>query len=361
MGMNAIGLNIFGGGFTLGMRESGLNILGQFEECDAGKRTWALNYDELEMERPMRHSQWPIARYRRKAQVVYANPPCAPWSSVNTRHSGQARFSDPRLVLSAHSMEAGLQLEPEVFIMESVPNAYTIGIEYYHRWAREWLARGYMVTYFLTDALLHGVPSTRQRFHFIAHRHELPLEPPDMRQFMPNTLRQAIGELEDKPSGYLPQHTLVPVADDLRACMEATGEGDCVAPVVRDRKARGLYDGTLFSFLIRRQMWDAPAFTVLYMEAMVHPNGKRWLTLREGLRLCGYPDSFRIHSPKEATQAVLPPVGRYLGHLAQVSVRDGLSGQRRGHRGVRVVDWRALAKPYRPGAVREALLSQQGL
>lgn len=362
MELKAIGLNIYGGGFTLGVSEH-FDVVGQWEECLAGRRTWDMNFDELFMERPLRHQDWPLDRWRRKVQLVYANPPCAPWSSGNTTRRGSDRFNDPRLALSAHSMEAGLELRPEVFMCESVCNAFTIGIEYYNGWARKWMDEGYMVTYFLTDALLHGVPSTRQRFHFIAHRHELPLVEPDMKRFMPTTVRMAIGDLELDRAQWklgaregLTQHEIKAIPDDLRRAFEETYPGDCVAPVVQRLKDEGKYRGTLFSFLIRRAVWDAPMFTILYLSAMVHPNGTRWMTWREGLRLCGYPDTFRIHDPKEATQAVLPPIGAYLASVAKSSISERVSGQR--GRSVRVLDWRRLAAPYRPGAVRELLRAE---
>jgi site-specific DNA-cytosine methylase len=38
-------------------------------------------------------------------------------------------------------------------------------------------------------------------------------------------------------------------------------------------------------------MWDAPAFTMVGLSKLIHPDGERLLTWREGMRLMSFPDS----------------------------------------------------------------------
>lgn len=245
-------------------------------------------------------------------------------------------------------MQSALHIEPEVFVCESVTNAYTTGKAYYDRWAERWNAKGYAVTYWLSDALLHGVPSTRQRFHFIAHRYALDLTPPDMKNFMPVTVRAAIWDIRNKLDK-LPQHVLHNIMEPSAiAIAKYAGEGGLLQ---RAQKESGLPCRRKYGFLVRRLLWDAPAYTVLNLRETVHPDGERWVTWRESMRMCGYPDDFVIHADREATQAVLPPMGEVLARIAKKSIEQ----KEPAAPGIHLVDWRRLAEPYRPGAVRAAM------
>ncbi len=346
--MKAMGINIFGGGFTLGVLQSKkFEVVAQLEQCNAGKRTYDMNPQYFgKIPRPLAVADWPIAQWRGELDFVYANPPCAPWSAGNTRKGmlSAQRFEDPRLDMTRVTMETALQLRPDAFALESVARAFSIGRSYYDGWAEKFMAAGYGVTYYLTDALLLGVPSTRQRFHFVASRFVIDFPEPDMLGFIPQTVRSACWDIRGKFN--LSHHKLEEVKPNalvmktMKMC-EPGGQMNAV------ERALPNYDGPKHSFMVRRAMWDAPAFTVIKLDEIVHPDGERWMTLREGLRLCSYPDDFRVAAPNEATQAVLPLVGR---HVA-VRVAEGLERGERAARAVRIVDHRALAAPYRPGRI----------
>src|SRR5437660_3050623 len=99
--MRALGINIYGGGFTLGVKNAGFKILAQWEECDAGSKTFDLNRRYFSgIPRPLRYADWPLADTG-KVHLIYANPPCAPWSSANTRSgmTASVRRADPRLAM----------------------------------------------------------------------------------------------------------------------------------------------------------------------------------------------------------------------------------------------------------------------
>src|SRR5262245_10360701 len=182
------------------------NVDGQWEECDAGKRTFDLNTRYFgKIHRPLRFEDWdPFAN----PSFIYANPPCAPWSAANVRMgmNRDIRRVDPRLAMTKRSMETAIALKPGVFALETVARGYSIGKAYYDSWAERWIGEGDGVTYYLTDAILLGVPSTRQRFHFVAHKNDLVLpDEVDTRNFVPKTVSMAIDGLQDK-FGHLPHH-----------------------------------------------------------------------------------------------------------------------------------------------------------
>ena len=341
--MNALGINIFGGGFTLGVRRAGFRILGQWEECNAGARTFDLNTQYFGgIHRPLRYGDWPLLEVAHP-HLIYANPPCAPWSAANTRlgRVPADRLVDPRLAMTKLTMETAMVLKPEVFVCESVARAYTLGRSYYDAWAERWLALGYGVTYYLTDALLCGLPSTRNRFHFITHRNELVIDEP-RRDFIPKTTASVLADIQDD-FGHLTGHVPKRFSPEVHAQMEKCEEG---------RELREVGEACAkWSFLYRKLVWDAPGFTVINLEMLVHPRRPRLITKREGLRLCGYPDDFGVVEMPAATQAVMPTMGEHLALIAARSIDSEMPADRE----LVIVDHRPHAKPYTPGAVRAAM------
>lgn len=358
MKYSAVGINIFGGGFTLGVLQSQkFSVLAQLEECDAGKKTFDLNARYFSgIPRPLRHEEW--SQYLDpfdSIDFVYANPPCAPWSGANTREgmTKAIRMADPRLAMTMRTMESVLACRPRVFALETVARGYSIGRSYYDGWAERFIAAGYGVTYYLTDALLHGVPSTRQRFHFIAHLDELAIpDALDVKNFMPRTVAQAIGDLENR-LGHLPHHVPKRMSAAAHELCRLTHEGRLLTgtddPDNNDLQWAVTACEWSPSFLNRKLVWNAPGFTLVNLEQHVHPRRPRFLTWREGLRLTGYPDDFLVHQPQGATQAVLPLMGKHIAEIAW----QAMEGGRRAQADLRIVDHRDAAKPYRPGTVRD--------
>jgi len=358
---SAIGMNIFGGGFTLGVLQSEkFMVKGQFEECDAGAKTFDLNKQYFDgIPRPLKYEDWDTFE---TPDFIYANPPCAPWSSANTRTgmTADVRRADPRLAMTDRTMRTALSMRPRVFALETVARGYSMGHAYYDKYAEQWLKAGYGVTYYLTDALLLGVPSTRQRFHFFAHREELEIpDKPDLRNFVPRTVAGAIGDLMDH-FGHLPHHIPRRMSQAAHDLCRTVKEGRLLNGKDDDENSDMEWAVLACewkpSFLNRKLVWDAPGFTVVNLEQHIHPKRPRFLTWREGLRLAGYPDDFLVAQPQGATQAVLPTVGKHCAELAWESMESGKKAQTE----LRLVDHREFAKVYRPGSVRD-LIEEEGL
>lgn len=347
--LNALGINIYGGGFTIGARNH-FNVLGQWEEDPLGRDTFDLNFGS-KIHRPLHMADWPIERSVGRFDFIYANPPCAPWSSANTRagFTKDKRFLDKRLTLTQHTMETAVFLQPKVFISESVENAYNIGRSHYDQYIELWTQAGYHVTIFLTDGVLHGLPSTRRRFHFIAHGQALHLKPPNMATFRPTTVRDAIWDIKDCFGREdLPQHTLPTPTQNRRSgavspikLMKATPIGGRLREVEREWPG---YPGPFSSFLVKRLMWDAPAFTMVGLSKLIHPDGERLLTWREGMRLMSFPDWFLAAREIEAADSVTPLMGDYLSGIARKSIE--LDQPNTGE-AFTLVDWRPLGDPFR--------------
>lgn len=342
----AVGINIYGGGFTLGMLKH-FNVLAQLEEINLGKRTFDANFEGIW--RPLSIDDW-ASRDLTSVEVVYANPPCAPWSSANVSpgHTNDKRFFDARLELTRHTMTEAQRLGPQIFISESVENAYNVGESHYHPFVKEWQDLGYKVTWFLTDAILHGSPSKRRRFHFIAHKVKLDLAsniPGLMPGFKPTTVRDAIGDLKFKKTfGTIDKHSFrsfEPRLDKLIRLCPIGGNMHRVGKHVSN------YDGPRASFLVKRWGWDAPSGTMVGFD-FIHPDGQRLITFREAMRLCTYPDTFTCHNAVEAVDTVLPLIGDWFGGVFREALRRD---QRLNDLELEVVDHRPFGKPYHLGAV----------
>lgn len=333
--MTALGINIYGGGFTLGVQNH-FKVLGQWEECTLGKKTFDLNFKNIY--RPLKLEEWPVKDYISKVEFLYANPPCRPWSnaSVTLGRTNDKMFFDKRLVLTEHTMSAALKIKPLIFMSESVENTYIIGVSHYNDYAKMWIKAGYHVTYFLNDAIIQGAPCVRRRFHFIASRYKLQIKDKPIIKKV-TTVRDAIGNIIKTNTGLL-QHEYFEGRKGFTSVMSKVPP---YGGLKRTINTIPNWEGNQCSFLIKRLAWDFPACTMVGFE-YIHPDGHRWITFREALRLCGYPDTFSAHNAVEAVDAVIPPVAEFLSITAKKtlqkteSVKPGLS----------VIDWRPYAKQY---------------
>jgi len=349
--LTGVGVHIYSGGFTIGMEQAGVEVLAQLEELDAGFETAQLNLATRMDHTLAPYEDWPLRTYQNRVNIVYANPPCAPWSLAG----GRKGMDDPRIVYAMDSLDAGLKLNADFIVIESVCRAWspTGGRPLFERFAHKAMRDGYAVTIFFTNAVLHGAPQLRQRFHFIAHKYEIrdlftiaPLTYGDV-----STVWDTIGDLEDRPDDEAWGHSrTVPDERELNVIRDLQ-QGESWGDAWRRVMARGL-PAKPARFIAHRLIYDAPCGTILDIGAMVHPTQDRVLTLREGARLCGYPDDFQFARGKrgfhnsDVTQAVLPFVGRYLGAVFSLGMRRGLRVD--GRDGIEVIDLRSFAKPFMP-------------
>ena len=315
----AIGIHIYAGTFTLGIQQAGFKIAGQWEEGPWGAKTFELNFPGVP--HPLDRGDWPVAEARGRTALVYVNPPCAPWSMAGAKLG----LADPRVVHTDTCVETALQIEPDFFMWESVCRAFTIGRPKVDEITEKFHQKGYAITILFTNAILHGVPQSRERFILIAHRYQLDLQAPQVDYEKVVTVRQAIGDLEKSAVATgqkvkVPAHVYEPYDErglNVAARLAQGGSWDkaydqAVADGVPAKKAR---------FLSWRLWYDAPCGTIADVTALVHPTQDRSLTIREAARLSGLPDSFEFAKhegrkyrysgnicKEDVTQAVMAPV-----------------------------------------------------
>ena len=340
----ALGINVYGGGFTLGVIKH-FDVLQQWEEIKLGYKTFEANFQGIY--RPICHySDWPVNSHAELVPFIYANPPCAPWSDANVfkGQSIEKRFHDSRLHLTEHTMEAAMAMRPLVFISESVENAYNYGAKFYEPYRDRWLKLEYSVTWFLTDAVIHGAPCARRRFHFIAHRAQLQLpKPPVMTWEKLNTVEKAIGDLRNVPFNEELEHTEAQagiwITPPYRKYLSLVEPGCRYYGHLPKN-----FTGKMPSIFQYRFRWDRPANTIVRFAHKVHPDAKRFITRREGMRLLTYPDNFKINGPDiGAYDTVLPLMGKFLADVAKKTILAARTQKSE----FNIIDWRPLGKPFR--------------
>ena len=367
--MKAVGVHVYAGGFAVGVQKY-FDIEAHFEEMDAGLEVFQDNFpkSKLHFSEP---KDWPLKEYR-DVDLMYANPPCAPWSqSAGKRWGG---LTDPRLEYTFNSAQAGLAVRPKIFIYESVSKVMTRGKPVVDELTLRYHGAGYKVTHFVTDAALHGVPQYRERFHFIAHQVELADIP--ISEEMVST-RDAIGDLQDvDPDGTVEGHDFYEADRSIRPLFEHMVQGeDAYRCYLRRREVDpAIAEGPKPSMLYKRPRYDLPSNTLVAVHRLVHPELPRMMTVREAARLCEYPDTFTFRAsgrrwPHDPAQAVTPGMGKVLGDLAFRSLIQDVPAERnpdsleqpqnpdslidlrptnRAYRRERLKDWKENNDAYKP-------------
>lgn len=343
----AIGIHIYAGGFTAGLKDH-FDIKGQWEEGDWGSETFELNFPKIP--HPKKRDRWPIVEHRSNVELVYTNPPCAPWSAAGSKLG----LADPRVEFTDNCVNTGLELQPDFFVWESVCRAMTQGRPKVEESAKKFIDEGYAVTALMTNTVLHGAAQARERFHFIAHKYDLDLKVPEVLPSDIKTVRDVIGDLEFSANIPNDFNHYVRVANEKeRHVLSRLGQGEgwekgyerAISEGLEARKAR---------FITGRLIYDAPSWTMVDISAVVHPTQDRGITIREAARLGGYPDWFKFYEydnrhqdfngarKEDVTQAVMPVIGDFLGKMFNKALDLGRSIEP----GFNVVDWRPYGRRF---------------
>lgn len=248
------------------------------------------------------------------ADVLVGSPPCKRFSSLAIRKKDRLNFN-PHELEYIKFLEAVSILQPKIFVLENLP-----AIEKHFKWSTTGYTLpfisevgsedaliflpGYEVRSFILNAVYYGVPQNRNRLYVLGIQRALLKE-----HTFPNF-------------GY---HPVTPgqetVRDAFRGLTEATPNME-VSKHSAERVAgfAALEPGTSYynSANNRRLFWDRPSWAVTsHRSQMVHPEEPRTLTVREGLRLMGFPDTFVLYGSRgsqfdQSGCGVCPPVTRHI-------------------------------------------------
>ncbi|HEY0318980.1 MAG TPA: DNA cytosine methyltransferase [Solirubrobacterales bacterium] len=326
------------GGMTRGFTDSG-----RFEpvfavECDRdAAETYRLNFG------PDHVAEVPIEDVAvfPSADVVIGGPPCQGFSPLNRDAVGFERRG-----LWREYVRALEQADPEVFVMENVPELLA-SAEYAAFKVRAEEDLGFVVDEEVLNAADFGVPQRRRRAIAIGTRRgpvpwpQATHADPSLEHDRPDwvTFREAVEGLSATPDGAAWHRSRNPRPFSVRRYkavprdggnrfqmqrnLDRAGLGDLVPKCWRD-KPTGTTD------VFGRLWWDRPAYTIRTeffkpeKGRYLHPSAHRPITVREAARCMSFPDDF-VFPEHQAMTSVARQVGNAVPPLLARRIAEGLA------------------------------------
>lgn len=332
----AFGVHIFAGGFTCGVKQAGFNVLAHFEDTDYGVATAKANWPDLRI--CVGKENWSLSEMV-DVDFMYSNPPCSIFSLVGiTRTKGREAWrSDPRLDCWYRAFESMFELEPKVFALESVCQAYTKGRPVVDEFTIKCFNMGYSIAHVFEDAVWTGIPQHRKRFFFIAYKPQL-----NMLKYLKfdygnmTTVGDALRLIKDSgPHGNDANGmTVVSKARPGDKLCDVFNEMNGLdGSFTKGKRVKGRVGFTRFRLDMDSQMGGF--IGNFYM----HPTEPRFLGINEMKAVCGYPQEFIMADIKfdsdsannrgaadryaqHLCRAVMPPVGKWLAEAVKSALND---------------------------------------
>lgn len=324
------------GGMSTGFNMAGFNISASIELMPIYAKTHSLNFPDcnslsgdITKIAPKEFSD--KAGIAKEAPVIIiGGPPCQTFSSIGRSKiesiSSKDIKHDPRNYLFKYYFDYVSYFNPDIFVMENVPNLKTkYNGEIFKKILQICNDLGYEVTYDILDASHYGVPQKRKRL-FIVGSKLGPFTFPEANFIEnPRTVYDAISDLPNIYDGiragdlpYSKNNELTEYQKTVRNCNGFVGNNICrvsnerakrVFPHMNQgdkymdldpniRKILPFNEGR-FQDRLKRLAMNKPSWTVLAHIGMdgyryIHPTENRTLSVREAARIQSFPDNFNF-------------------------------------------------------------------
>ncbi len=268
--------------------------------------------------------------------VVVGGPPCQGFSAHRKK---DGRFRDARDSLVASFAKIALSLDPDVVVLENVPEllakkSWHLFNEYRDAFSRA----GYAVTAEVHNLAGFGVPQERFRALVVASKFGFPSPKPIRSPGRYRTVRDTIGGLDPVVPGQDNTKDLMHVCTNHR---KSTVDVIRRVPLDGGKRPRGVGPSCLdrvdgFRDVYCRMYWDRPANTITGYARnpasgrYIHPEQDRGLTIREAALLQGFPKSYIFEGPfddkfSQIGNAVPPIFSSYLAAYVLGAIMGGES------------------------------------
>lgn len=321
---NALGMHIYAGGFTVGVRRH-FTVKTHLEEWLFGTETVKANFPDIDVR--IGPDKWNWKQFTGKIDWLFCNPPCAAWSLAGSKKGKVDRWkTDDRVDCTRRCFEALEVIQPTFFAWESVTQAWGQGRDFIMEKAAGVMKLGYNVTIILLDGHGCGLAQHRKRFFFVAHKMDFKPECPDQ---WGTTVKDVL--------------TNVPEADDNKR--DASHHRGAMARILTEHpelNGQKLYLREIYDkyrreddrgrppFICNRCTWNAPSGTIM-ADNVWHPERPSALSKNEMKRMCSYPDDYKFVELKknevfkQMTQAVMPLVGEWLAKQVKAALEQGVA------------------------------------
>jgi DNA (cytosine-5)-methyltransferase 1 len=351
------------GGFSLGFAQAGYKIIGANEidewACDTFKANHpdsvVIKGDIVKISNKEFQSQ-----IKEKVDVLLGGPPCQGFSIANIKNGDP---KDPRNSLFEEFLRLGKIFNPNVMIMENVPNIINAntqsGKKVVDIIVNEMQKLGYITYSRILEATDYGVPQIRKRFVLIGSKKQLINPFPEathsiingslFRLHLTPTLWEAISDLPSLKSGEEAKSYRCPAQNEFQKSMRGLSsvltnhiamrhsarlverfkamiwgqKGDelAIEHMPHKRNGNGLKADKGYSQNNRRMYPNRPCHTLpaSFYANFVHPFDHRNFTPREGARIQTFPDTYIFKGkPTVVSQKLLEREGRIAEkHLCQ--------------------------------------------
>ncbi|MFG0245705.1 MAG: DNA cytosine methyltransferase [Phycisphaerales bacterium JB052] len=335
----AVGTHIFAGSFTIGMMEH-FEVLCHLESSNYGVETFNKNYPDIPVYSEV--SDWPLeVLSEMDVDLVYGNPPCAPWARQglnNSLQTGRDWRDDDRLDCIHHHVEALRVIEPKFWVWESVTRAFTAGRELVQMIEDMVLEAGYSVTHFIHEANFLGSCQKRPRYMMIVHDRPINWEWPSFERTLLKDVWHKVENVKFKGVEARPTND------------EIWERWQRLMPKLKpDQKLRELWiehhpdtkRGRPYN-MVRRIDLNQPTKTLVGGVTWIHPTEDRFLDTNEMAVLMGYPDGYQWSSDKpipitcQISRGVCIEVADYIGRV----LADSLDNEPFDEPQVEIVDFK---------------------
>ncbi len=304
----AVGAFMYAGGFTQGLKRY-FDTKEVWQDDNYGYKTFHLNFPNA----PLHTFSTDDISDAPRADLLYANPPCAIFSMSSARvGGGRADWrTDARAGCWTRTISLVDEVRPKIVAIESVQGAMTRGVEFIQSLTDQMMEMGYAVTWLKVNANKHGVAQNRPRFFFVAHKVVIPWTKPTAKQVVvADVLKGLKVEAAGKNGHFAKWYKKIPQGAVAIKVWNETHDAETA-----ERHKSGRIIGRP-AFTIRRIALAKRAPVLLHNA--IHPTENRYVNLSESKAIMGFPQGFKTAETGNAavvllTRGVCPPVGTWLG------------------------------------------------
>lgn len=336
--MEAVGIHVFAGGFTMGVKRAGFDVKCQLEVHNFGLET-AEQVAKVPTVNCEDYRKWPDVR----GQFAFGNPRCTGFSTITSGYGEDTHGAFAKQTCDIQQFCEYTAGRFDVAIWESVQQAYTTGRPLLDWAIREHYApKGYRIAHVFVNAASFGNVQQRKRYFFVAYRDDrnFNVTPPSISPTQP-VLYDVLWKLRDRVTREAEDKseydfdTYLKLTDNEKAAIPFLPNGwglNTMGRYAHDllpRKFQEVWDMRCsdmpFSLhCVSRTNWLRPCPT-LHSSAnrYIHPHFHRPLTVGELATIMGWPDIPRGKMPvPQIAKGICPEVGEWLGHQAAAYLRD---------------------------------------
>jgi DNA (cytosine-5)-methyltransferase 1 len=305
--LNFIDLFCGAGGFSLGLKEAGLNCVGAFDNWKpailshkknfSGTKIFSKSiedYSSTEIKEKFKNTE---------IDVIVGGPPCQGFSSI-----GKQNINDKRNDLIFEFGRIVKSISPKFFVMENVSGLiHDKNVFYFNRLKKFFISCGYQINYKLLNAADYGVPQLRKRVFLVGFKdkYNFVFPEPIYSKNQYKTVGEAIMNLTKNK--IVSNHIPMKHNDIVKKRISFIREGGGITKNIPKKLLLGsrsdYKNNTLknFSHVYKRLHRKLPSGTMVpgHNAFPLHPTLNRSLTVREAARLQTFPDKIIFEGTRQ--------------------------------------------------------------